>query len=343
MQALQANTTASNNTAVGYEALKANTTGAEQTTLGYRAGTATTTGGSNTFIGRSAGESNTTGSFNTFLGNSSGEAITTGTKNTVIGRYTGNQGGLDIRTASNYIVLSDGDGNPRMFWNGANATQNGGLTVGSLGDLIVDTTSTAAVVTVGRQSGTGSDNTNFRVRNRVDVTAFFVNAGDQSAYVGTTFGVGNTTGAASGAGITFPATQNASSNANTLDDYEEGTFTPAFSPSSGTWTSSSSQGFYTKIGNTVVLQMYLTITTVGSGSGFIDVAGLPFTTFNPSVGAGNRAAIGVVREDATTGVISQIYLTGNATIGSCQDLTGGNVAQASGNIYDITVTYFTTT
>ena len=42
--------------------------------------------------------------------------MTTGAKNTIIGAYTGNQGGLDIRTASNYIVLSDGDGNPRVAW-----------------------------------------------------------------------------------------------------------------------------------------------------------------------------------------------------------------------------------
>ena len=44
--------------------------------------------------------------------------------------------------------------------------------------------------------------------------------------VGTTLGVGAATPSASGAGITFPATQSASTDANTLDDYEEGTWTP---------------------------------------------------------------------------------------------------------------------
>jgi Collagen triple helix repeat (20 copies) len=66
---------------------------------------------------------------NTVIGYASGSAITTGTKNTIIGAYSGNQGSLDIRTASNYVVLSDGDGNPRAYWNGANATFNGGLAV----------------------------------------------------------------------------------------------------------------------------------------------------------------------------------------------------------------------
>ena len=53
---------------------------------------------------------------NTFVGASAGYNITTGAKNTILGRYDGNQGGLDIRTSSNYIVLSDGDGNPRMYY-----------------------------------------------------------------------------------------------------------------------------------------------------------------------------------------------------------------------------------
>jgi hypothetical protein len=46
--------------------------------------------------------------------------MTTGSKNTLVGCYNGNQGGLDIRTASNNIVLSDGDGNPRGYWDGSN-------------------------------------------------------------------------------------------------------------------------------------------------------------------------------------------------------------------------------
>ena len=49
----------------------------------------------------------------------------------------------------------------------------------------------------------------------------------------------------SGTGISFPATQSASSDANTLDDYEEGTFTPTVSL--GTLTNS--KGYYRKIGS----------------------------------------------------------------------------------------------
>ena len=114
-QSLVSNTTASNNTAVGYQALY-NNTSSDNTAIGYQAGYSQTnsTYGANLFAGRVAGKNVTTGWGNTLVGGySSGELITTGTRNTVLGCYNGNQGGLDIRTASNYIVLSDGDGNPR--------------------------------------------------------------------------------------------------------------------------------------------------------------------------------------------------------------------------------------
>ena len=126
MQALQANTTASNNTAVGYQAGYSNTTGTKNLSVGYQAGYTVTTGGYNTLIGSggaaassSAGYSLTTANNNTFIGYSAGSAVTTGSSNTIIGAYGGNQGGLDIRTSSNYIVLSDGDGNPREVIDGS--------------------------------------------------------------------------------------------------------------------------------------------------------------------------------------------------------------------------------
>jgi hypothetical protein len=69
-----------------------------------------------------AGGDLSTGTNNTFLGYDSGGDITTGTKNTIIGSFNGNQGGLDIRTSSNNIVLSDGDGNPLMNINSSYRT-----------------------------------------------------------------------------------------------------------------------------------------------------------------------------------------------------------------------------
>jgi len=116
--ALQANTTASNNTAVGYQAGYSQTTSPDNVFMGNKAGYSTSTGsGSNTFIGQQAGYSHTTGQNNQFFGGGAGYYISTGSKNSILGAYSGNQGGLDIRTSSNHIVLSDGDGNPRAYWN----------------------------------------------------------------------------------------------------------------------------------------------------------------------------------------------------------------------------------
>jgi hypothetical protein len=80
-----------------------------------------------TMIGRRAGAI-TTGVNNTFVGHECGTLVTSGAKNTIIGRFSGNAGGLDIRTSSNHIVLSDGDGNPRLY-----LTNNGYLYVPAIG------------------------------------------------------------------------------------------------------------------------------------------------------------------------------------------------------------------
>lgn len=108
----------------------------------------------------------------------------------------------------------------------------------------------------------------------------------QGIQVLNTLGVGNATPSASGAGITFPATQSASTNANTLDDYEEGTWTPAFSPTGGGSISISvSSARYTKIGQSVTITAFISVTSVSSPSGRLGVVGLPFAaTNNPCPG-----------------------------------------------------------
>jgi hypothetical protein len=86
-----------------------------------------------------------------------------------------------------------------------------------------------------------------------------------------------------GTGITFPATQSASTNANTLDDYEEGTWTPTLITTGTNFTSVTynavTSGKYTKIGNMVYVQGIMETTAVvkGSASGFPLIGGLPFS------------------------------------------------------------------
>ncbi len=81
-----------------------------------------------------------------------------------------------------------------------------------------------------------------------------------------------------GGQIAFPAAQNASADANTLDDYEEGTWTATFSPNvSGSITLTANTGYYTKIGKEVTLTGYFPVASVSSPVGALVVSGIPFT------------------------------------------------------------------
>ena len=92
---------------------------------------------------------------------------------------------------------------------------------------------------------------------------------------GSTIGVGGATPSASGAGITFPATQSASTDANTLDDYEEGTWTATMVWATQGSGSGNVTGVYTKIGNVVHLRAYPQAVK-GSASGNFSITGIPF-------------------------------------------------------------------
>jgi len=79
-------------------------------------------------------------------------------------------------------------------------------------------------------------------------------------------------------GLTFPATAVASADPNTLDDYEEGTWTPSLG---GTATYTTNQATYTKIGRTVYVTAYIAVNSIGTGSTTI-ITGLPFSTATTS-------------------------------------------------------------
>lgn len=164
VSALSSNTTASANTAVGYQAGNTNILSTNNLFVGYKSGYthnlavagagyncfvgdesgfSVTSGVNNALFGTAAGYSTTTGSNNTFVGafngtRGCGELVTTGSKNTIIGGYSGNQGGLDIRTANNYIVLSDGDGNPAGYRHSNGRWRFGLGGTGSTSDGIIE-------------------------------------------------------------------------------------------------------------------------------------------------------------------------------------------------------------
>jgi len=153
----------------------------------------------------------------------------------------------------------------------------------------------------------------------------------------TTIGVGGATAAASGAGITFPSTASASSDANTLDDYEEGTWTPIVTPSSGSLTAYTSSGVYVKVGKLVTITGDFQLTTVGTASGNVSVGGVPFNGTGPSTAY--RIAIGSGSEDALTGVAYQVVLGGGGNNILLRTSTGATITWTNGYGYIFTITY----
>lgn len=83
----------------------------------------------------------------------------------------------------------------------------------------------------------------------------------------------------SGGQIAFPATADPSTGANTLDDYEEGTWTPALSSTGATFSYSFRAGSYTKIGRQVFLYFLIALTGAPTGTltNVVLITGLPFT------------------------------------------------------------------
>ena len=115
--------------------------------------------------------------------------------------------------------------------------------------------------------------------------------------------------------IAFLASQSASADANTLDDYEEGSFTPSVVDTSESDKSqaysSNRVGRYTKIGNLVHFQLYVEMTSLGTltTGDAASIIGLPFTSDSTSgthaavhVGFGGNLAIAA--ESSISGVIT---------------------------------------
>lgn len=111
-------------------------------------------------------------------------------------------------------------------------------------------------------------------------------------------------------GIRFAATQVPSTDANTLDDYEEGLWTPVLGGDGGTpsgQTYTIQQGRYQKVGNRVHFTFKVAISVVGSISGNAALLGLPFPL---SAAAGT--AYGAISDFANLGVtVTTLTLTPN--------------------------------
>lgn len=152
---------------------------------------------------------------------------------------------------------------------------------------------------------------------------------------------------ASGGQIKFPATQSASADTNTLDDYEEGDWTPTFSSSGSTFSYNTRSGRYVKIGKKVTV--WGAIKLNGSGNTLsgntIYVTGLPYDA--TSSGPGN---LGIARWQAFASSINMLWAeafgpfvyiskTSAATTVATTNLVANDLSPTSQSLLQFCVTY----
>jgi hypothetical protein len=183
------------------------------------------------------------------------------------GEALGNTNGVDniqFRTAGSERMRIDLNGNVLV----GTTTYNDGVTgiLNSANGRLYATASSAASLNLNRLTSTGE-------------VAIFKYASTPIAAINITSNGATYTGTN---GITFTATQTASADANTLDDYEEGDWTPnvQINNSSTGITYTVRNGKYVKIGKTVYLGFLFVLSSKGASSGNVTITDLPFSCGN---------------------------------------------------------------
>ena len=263
--------------------------------------------GQNTAVGADALLAVTTGGQNVCLGSLAGASVTSGQNNVLIGFESGETGVGDIDTGQANTIIGSE----------ASAGASGAINRSAIGRTTVAVADNS--VTLGNAS----------------VTAVYM-AQDSGATIYAN-------------GINFPddAATDHSADVNTLDNYEEGTYTVTMTPStSGTITVNSSQntGNYTKVGNVVHVNFKVDISSVSSPDGFFTI-GLPFT-----IGDGTHESkrfTGSVAVTGSTANVSDFVVIGIESEGGARVYLGDGTALAddsadalqNGNDLYLSVTY----
>jgi hypothetical protein len=196
------------------------------------------------------------------------------------------------------------------YGGGIAATSGAGTTSGSF--QVFSNGQTNNQVTLAQGFG-GTDNIGF-LYNRANADFVFGTNNTEAMRIAAagniTVSTGNLVIGTSGKGIDFSATAGTGTS-ELFADYEEGTWTPSLSAGSGTITSFTSSGRYTKNGRLVTAEIRIDITDNGNAATGLIIGNFPFTAY------GAKALTGAAREDASAGIgivgsglsTTSIYLT----------------------------------
>ena len=134
-------------------------------------------------------------------------------------------------------------------------------------------------------------------------------------------------------GIDFSAnTHAAGMTSELLNDYEEGTWEPVVTATTGTLTTVTATGNYTKVGRSITVNFQVTLTNIGTASGALIVT-LPYS-------AGLFPAIGSGREEQNTGIMLQARIPSTTPSAAYVLSYANGTVIATGNIIQCTITYF---
>ena len=217
----------------------------------------------NTALGSSVLAANSSGEYNTIAGYQAGDAMTSGTVNVAYGSFalsTCSTGATNTAVGHSALENGTGNGNTVIGYNSGKA-----ITTGQYNTIVgyyngLTTESNMVVLADGQQSA-----------------VFQSSPGYSVALYGATIKAGT--------GITFPASQQASSDGNTLDDYEEGTWSASGITAVNCTGVSFSEGRYTKIGNIVHVQGRFTLTVTLPSTLTYALMALPFTPLFTTAGS----------------------------------------------------------
>jgi len=275
-----------------------------------------------------------------------GTGITLGTTSTLtptaldLNPASGNAN-ISLREANVFRGYIEGNSGGMFFGTGAAATErmrinssgavviSGTAAIGAMLNVYSPDNSTNCITT--QVFTNGNTAIGFRNAGSSQVGSIVTNSGDV-AYNTTS---SSTTGAVLlSNGVQFPATQSASANANTLDDYEEGTWTATVTPTtSGSISLASGLGWYVKVGNLVTVGTNIFVSSVSSPVGTIQIGGLPFTSVNSIYKRPAVAASGLVLTSFAGPVSGQIDSNSTTSILVANDQGNwANTIQANSQI-----------
>lgn len=249
-------------------------------------------------------------------------------------------GNTGFGTDSTYDYRLKNEAGKFTIQNGVNSTISDLLTINNIGNVGIGTTSPSQLLDL------ASTAPNIRLTDTVDghseidgnAASLKFNADKGNAKADSTiiFAVDNSEKARilSTGGITFNGD---TANANALDDYEEGVWTPAYagSTTNPTLTYDIQGGRYVKIGRVVHCEGRVRTDAASGGSGNLQITGLPFTsapesTVRAGIDIGNASAFATYRptEGLVTHNSTQIVLF-RATTNSYANITVANLGNTT--------------